>query len=78
MAALPPAVRATTKGLSQIVTPELQPAGQVSLSFQAQSKAIGNPYELQMELGVTRWLEVAVFQGISPNEQIFGTILDLL
>ena len=78
LAALPPAVRATTKGLSQIVTPELQPAGQVSLSFQAQSKAIGNPYELQMELGVTRWLEVAVFQGISPNQQIFGTILGLL
>jgi len=75
---MPAGVRATTKGLSQIVTPDLQPAGQVSLSFQAQSKGIGNPYELQAEIGVARWLEVAVFQGIAPNEEIFGTILGLL
>jgi hypothetical protein len=38
-----PAVWATTKGLSQIVTPDLQSAGDLSLSFQAQSLHIGNP-----------------------------------
>src|SRR2546430_492996 len=69
---------ATTKGLSQIVTPDLQPAGDLSLSFQAQSERIGNPYELQAELGLTKWGEVAVFKGFQPNELIFGTELGLL
>jgi len=69
---------ATTKGLSQIVTPDLQPEGELSLSFQAQARRIGNPYELQAELGLTKWLEAAVFQGLSPSEQILGTQLALL
>lgn len=69
---------ATTKGLSQIVTPDLQPAGQLSLSVQAQGRQIANPFQLQAELGLTQWLEVAAFQGLSPNEQIFGTQLALI
>jgi len=69
---------ATTKGLSQIVTPDLQPEGQLSLSFQAQAREIDNPYELQAELGITSWLEAAVFQGLSPGEQIFSTQVGLL
>jgi len=76
--AIPPQVEATTKGLSQIVTPEIQPEGQLSLSFQAQSRRIGNPYELQGELGLTRWLEAAVFQGLKPEEEIFGTLVGLV
>jgi hypothetical protein len=71
-------VRATTKGLSQIVTPEVQTAGDLSLSFQAQSERIGNPYELQAELGLTSWGEIAVFKGFDPNELIFGTELGLI
>ncbi|HEY1769742.1 MAG TPA: hypothetical protein VGG02_05755 [Chthoniobacterales bacterium] len=69
---------ATTKGLSQIVTPDLQPPGDLSLSFQAQSQRIANPYELQAELGLTNWAEAAVFQGFKPDEQIFGTEFGLL
>lgn len=69
---------ATTKGLSQIVTPDLQPEGDLSLSFQAQSERIANPYELQAELGLTKWAEVAVFKGFQPNELIFGTELGLI
>ena len=69
---------ATTKGLSQIVTPDLQPEGDFSLSFQAQSERIGNPYELQGELGLTKWAEVALFKGFQPNELIFGTELGLI
>jgi hypothetical protein len=69
---------ATTKGLSQIVTPDLQPVGELSLSFQAQARRISNPYELQAELGITRWLETAVFQGLSPSEQILSAQLALL
>jgi len=71
-------VYGTTKGLSQIVTPDLQSAGDLSLSFQAQSMKIGNPYELQSELGLTKWAEVAVFKGFKPNELIFGTEFGLL
>jgi hypothetical protein len=63
---------ATTKGLSQIVTPDVQPQGDLSLSFQWQGKEIANPYEFQAEIGITKWLEVAVFQGIKPYDTIFG------
>ncbi len=76
--ALAASARATTKGLSQIVTPDLQPEGDLSLSLQAQDQRIANPYQSQAELGVTNWAEVAVFQGFKPNEQIFGTEIGLL
>jgi hypothetical protein len=75
---LTPHVEATTKGLSQIVTPELQPEGDLSLSLQIQDKRIANPYELQAELGITKWAEVAVFQGFDPNEEIFATEIGIL
>jgi hypothetical protein len=68
-----PSARATTKGLSQIVTPDLQSPGDLSLSFQAQSMKIANPYQLQAEVGLTKWAEVAVFKGFKPNELIFGS-----
>ena len=53
----------TTKGLSQIVTPDLQGEGDLSLSLQIQDKRIANPYQLQAEMGLTKWGEVAVFRG---------------
>jgi hypothetical protein len=73
-----PSALATTKGLSQIVTPDLQPAGDLSLSLQIQDKRIANPYELQAELGLTKWGEVAVFRGFHPDDWIFGTEIGLL
>jgi hypothetical protein len=73
-----PCVMATTKGLSQIVTPDLQPNGDLSLSLQIQDERIANPYQLQAELGLTRWAEVAVFRGFQPDEWIFGTEIGLL
>jgi hypothetical protein len=69
---------ATTKGLSQIVTPDLQDPGDLSLSLQIQDKRIANPYELQSELGLTKWAEVAVFRGFQPDDWIFGTEFGLL
>jgi hypothetical protein len=69
---------ATTKGLSQIVTPDLQGEGDLSLSFQIQDKRIANPYQLQAELGLTKWAEVAVFRGFQPDEWIFGSEIGLL
>ena len=73
-----PLARATTKGLSQIVTPELQQEGDLSLSLQIQDKRIANPYELQAELGLTKWAEIAIFRGFDPDEWILGTEFGLL
>jgi hypothetical protein len=75
---LPADLLATTKGLSQIVTPDVQPIGDFSLSFQWQAKQIGNPYEFQGELGITKFFEGAIFQGIEPAETIFGAQLALV
>src|SRR5438046_10766243 len=69
---------ATTKGLSQIVTPDLQAEGDLSLSLQIQAEQIANPYELQAEVGLTKWLEVAMFKGFQPSELIFGTECELI
>jgi hypothetical protein len=71
-------VDATTKGLSQIITPDLEPEGDVSLSFQIQDKRIANPYELQAEIGLTKWAELAVFQGFDPNDEIIATEFGIL
>ncbi|HEU5246532.1 MAG TPA: hypothetical protein VFU09_05530 [Candidatus Udaeobacter sp.] len=73
-----PSLFATTKGLSQIVTPDLQGEGDLSLSLQIQDKRIANPYELQAEMGLTKWAEVAVFRGFQPDDWIFGTEIGLL
>jgi hypothetical protein len=78
LAIFPPKANATTKGLSQIVTPDLQAAGDFSLSFQAQSERIANPFQLQGEIGLTNWAEVAVFKGFKPDELIFGTEFGLV
>jgi hypothetical protein len=64
---------ATKKGLTQIVTPDLQAEGDLSLSLQIQDKRIANPYELQAELGLTKWAEVAVFKGFKPDDYILAT-----
>ena len=69
---------ATTKGLSQIVTPDLMDEGDLSVSFQLQDEYIGNPYELQAELGLTKWLEFAVFKGFKPDDYILGTEIGLI
>ncbi|HEY3413045.1 MAG TPA: hypothetical protein VGM51_08305 [Armatimonadota bacterium] len=60
---------ATTKGLNQIVTPDIQPVGILSLSFQAQHEAIGNALQFQTEYGVTPRFEVAFFEGMKPGLQ---------
>ena len=69
---------ATTKGLSQIVTPDLQDEGDLSLSLQIQDKRIANPYELQAEMGVTKWAELAVFRGFDPDDWTFDTEIGIL
>lgn len=65
-------VKATTKGLNQIVTPDIQPLGQLSLSLQMQDAAIGNSLQVQLELGLTHNLEMALFQGFKPGDTLFN------
>ena len=65
-------VRATTKGLSQIVTPDLQKPADFSLSFQHQDSVIANANEFQAELGINPWSEIAIFEGLNPAETIFA------
>lgn len=78
VALLAPTARATIVGLNQIVTPEIQPAGVLSLSYQAQHAYIGNSQQVQFELGLTPRLEVAWFQGLKPTEGFFSTEFNLL
>jgi len=75
---IPQAVRATVVGLNQIVTPEIQPAGVLALSAQAQNSSIGNSQQTQFELGLTPRFEMAWFQGLKPGEGFFGTEFNLL
>ena len=77
LAAAPPAL-ATTKGLNQIVTPDIQPVGQLSLSYQQQDQYIGNPAQFQEELGITRNFEIATFQGLAPGQQVLNAELALV
>lgn len=74
----PGPAQATTKGLSQIVTTEMLQEGELSLSLQIQDKKIAKPYQVQAEMGLTEWGEIAVFKGFDPNELIFGTEIGLL
>jgi hypothetical protein len=63
---------ATTKGLNQIITPDIQPEGVLSISYQQIDPNIGNKYETQLELGITPRFEIAAFQGFAPPEQILN------
>ncbi|MGI4791769.1 MAG: hypothetical protein ACRYFS_23350 [Janthinobacterium lividum] len=69
---------ATTKGLNQIVTPDVQPVGTLSFSLQQQDPNIANRYEAQIELGLTPRFEVAIFQGASPPEQVANAEYSIL
>src|SRR5882762_1435250 len=69
---------ASTQGLNQIATPDLAPEGDLSISLQAQDQKLGNPYQAQAEMGLTKWSEIAIFKGFKPNELIFGTEIGLL
>ncbi len=73
-----PAARATIVGLNQIVTPEIQPAGVLALSAQAEHDAIGNSQQIQFELGITPRFELAWFQGLKPGEGFFASEFNLV
>jgi len=76
LVALAPSSPATT-GWVQVETPDLQPEGELALSFQLEEAKLGNPYLLQAEMGLTKWAELAVFRGFDPDEWIFGTEIGL-
>jgi hypothetical protein len=78
IALISPPAEATTKGLNQIVTPDIQPQGQLSFSVQQQDPNIGNRLELQTELGITKQFEIALFEGTSAAEQVANIEIGLL
>jgi hypothetical protein len=73
-----PSAFATTQGLNQIATPDVQPEGTLALSFNLQDQTIGNQYQLQAEMGLAKWLEIDIFQGFKPNDTIIETEVGLL
>jgi hypothetical protein len=73
-----PSAFATTQGLNQIATPDVQPEGTLALSFNLQDQKIGNQYQLQAEIGLAKWLEIDIFQGFKPNDTIIETEVGLL
>jgi len=70
LASLP--VSATVLGLNQIETPDIQPPGVLAITYQAQNKALGNSQQLQLELGLSRRFEMAVFRGFEPGSIVVG------
>ncbi len=68
---------ASTKGLNQIVTPDIQPIGALSLAAQVQHQIIGNSEQIQAELGITKSFEIALFKGVKPGVTSIATELSL-
>ena len=64
--------RATTKGLNQIPTPDIQPVGELSLSLQEVHPQIDNSSQFQLEYGITKRFEIAEVHGFSPGEDRIG------
>jgi hypothetical protein len=73
-----PSAFATTQGLNQIATPDVQPEGTLAVSFNVEDQKIGNQYQLQAEMGLAKWLEIDIFQGFKPNDTVIETELGLL
>lgn len=69
---------ATIAGFNQIATPEIQPQGVLSINCQTGNKALENATQLQLELGVTESVGVAVFQTFSPCKTLFNAELALV
>ncbi len=62
----------TTKGLNQIVTPDVQPEGLLSLSVQQVHPQIDNPTQFQVEYGLTKRFELSYSHGFSPSQDRLG------
>ena len=50
----------------------------ISLESPDSGQRIANPYQLQAEMGLTNWGEVAVFHGFRPEQWIFETEIRIL
>jgi hypothetical protein len=73
-----PSAFGTTQGLNQIATPDVQMEGTLALSFSVEDPKIGNQYQLQAEMGLTKWFEIDIFQDFDPNATIIETEVGLL
>ena len=56
----------------------MQAEGTLALSIDVQDRKIGNPYQVQAEMGLTKWFEIDIFQGFKPNDSVIETEIGLL
>jgi hypothetical protein len=63
---------ATTKGLNQIVTPDIQTDGVLSVSYQQTDPNIADREQIQLEYGFNKRFEAALFQGFSPDDEVLS------
>jgi hypothetical protein len=63
---------ASIEGCNQVVTPDLQPVGLLSLNFQQEHRAIGSPTIMQAEIGVTKYLDLCLTRDFTPNQWSLG------
>ncbi len=68
----------TISGLNQIITPEVQPPGTLSLGWQEQNRGIGTQGQAQIEAGIIQRLGVAYYHSFSPRTDYLGAEIGLL
>lgn len=73
-----PSTFGTTQGLNQVATPDVQADGTLALTFSVEDPKIGNQYQLQAEMGLTKWFEIDIFQDFNPDDTIIETEVGLL
>lgn len=59
---------ASLLGLNQIVTPDIQPEGELSISVFGVNKAAGNELEMQIDLGLSPSCEISVSRSFVPGQ----------
>jgi hypothetical protein len=70
--------RATIVGLNQIVTPDIQPEGLLSVNFQVEHPALGDSRQILLDLGINKSLEFTYFGGITTGHNAVGAQVALV
>lgn len=69
---------ATVAGLNQIATPDLQPAGVLTITVQDKNSGIDASRQIQLELGMNDTYELAVYHSLSPHKTILNGQVGLI
>ena len=68
----------TLTGLNQVPTPDIQPAGLLSVTAQDENDGIDSPRQVQLELGLSDSCAIGVFQGVSPAKTVLNAQVALV